>query len=487
MLYVLDLSYPNAERMADVIDLVRRQIDLVDSGGWVEGRGWDEGKLEELRYIYAADLDSISPDNPVWLSHTMGHYGVANSLALEMAGITADTPDPPGGTIDRFPDGTPTGVLKESAQWAVEELLPETTPEQIQAGMRALAEAFNREGMTGVKDPGIGQKLWEAYQDVLEDGNLTVRVFALWGTPETVEEARAHAESIASFTKPYESTGDDRVIAGGVKLYADGSGGARTAWLYDDWSESYTGVNEGNRGYPAIDAEILREQIGIYHDAGIHMSVHSIGDRAIDWVMDSYQMAMEANPISGLRHGIIHSNIPTDRALDAMAGLQRDYDAAYPEPSATFMWWIGDTYAGNFGRDRALRLNPFRTFLDKGIRWANGSDYSVTPFAARYGLWASLARKTLLGVYGDQPYGADEAVDIRTALRSHTIWAANQMFLEDKVGSIEVGKYADIAVWDRDLYTVPVDSLQNLTALMTVFNGRIVYRSPDAPADWPNE
>jgi predicted amidohydrolase YtcJ len=353
--------------------------------------------------------------------------------------------------------------------------------------MRALAEAFNREGMTGVKDPGIGQKLWEAYQDVLEDGNLTVRVFALWGTPETVEEARAHAESIASFTKPYESTGDDRVIAGGVKLYADGSGGARTAWLYDDWSESYTGVNEGNRGYPAIDAEILREQIGIYHDAGIHMSVHSIGDRAIDWVMDSYQMAMEANPISGLRHGIIHSNIPTDRALDAMAGLQRDYDAAYPEPSATFMWWIGDTYAGNFGRDRALRLNPFRTFLDKGIRWANGSDYSVTPFAARYGLWASLARKTLLGVYGDQPYGADEAVDIRTALRSHTIWAAHQMFLEDKVGSIEVGKYADIAVWDRDLYTVPVDSLQNLTALMTVFNGRIVYRSPDAPADWPNE
>lgn len=485
MLYGLDLSYPNVERMADVVDLVREQIGGLEDGDWVRGRGWDEGKLEELRYIYAADLDSISTDNPVWLTHTMGHYGVANSVALELAGITAETPDPPNGTIDRFPDGRPTGVLKESAQGLVRRLIPRATPEQVREGMRALADAFNREGMTGVKDPGISPRTWEAYRDVLESGDLSVRVFALWSTPNTVEEARAHADSIARFTKPYESTGDDRLISGGVKLYIDGSGGARTAWLYDDWSESYTGVNTGNRGYPAIDPDILREQIRNYHNAGIHMSVHSIGDRGIDWVMDSYRMAMEANPITGLRHGIIHSNIPTDRALELMADMQRDYDAAYPEPSATFMWWIGDTYAGNFGPDRALRLNPFRTFLDRDIRWADGSDYSVTPFAGSKGLWASVARQTLLGVYGEQPFGTDEAVDIRTALKSHTIWGARQMFLEDKIGSIEVGKYADIAVWDRDLYTVPVDSLEDLTALMTVFNGEVVYRSRDAPGDWP--
>ena len=207
------------------------------------------------------------------------------------------------------------------------------------------------------------------------------------------------------------------------------------------------------------------------------MSIHSIGDRAIDWVMDSYVAALENNPSRGLRHGIIHANIPTDRAIDLMAELEEKYDVAYPEPSATFTWWIGDTYAGNFGPERALRLNPFQTFLSKGIPWANGSDFSVTPFPARYGIWASMARETLLGVYGSNPYGMDEAVGVREALRSHTMWGARQMFLEDKIGSIEVGKYADIAVWDKDLYTVAPEAIKDLDCQMTLFEGEIVYRS----------
>jgi predicted amidohydrolase YtcJ len=164
-----------------------------------------------------------------------------------------------------------------------------------------------------------------------------------------------------------------------------------------------------------------------------------------------------------------------------MAELQRTYDAAYPEPSGTFMWWIGDTYAGNFGPERARRLNPFRTYREKGIRWAQGSDYYVTPFAARYGLWASMERETLLGVYGPHPFGIDESIDIATALRSYTIWSARQMFLEEKIGSIEVGKYADLAVWDKNLYEIPADEIKDVRCQMTLFNGRVVYRNPEAP------
>jgi len=476
-LYRLDLSYPNVENIGDVQRLVAEQAERVGEGEWVRGGGWDEGKLDELRYIQTSDLDAVAAEHPVWLSHTMGHYGVANSLALEMAGITADTPDPPGGTIDRDADGNPTGVLKESAQGLVSRLIPGLGPDQQREGIRSLADAFNAECMTGGKDPGIGPGTWDAYRDVLADGDLSVRIFALWrGRDGTIDEVRAYADSLATFTRPYESTGDDRLISGGVKLYIDGSGGARTAWLYEDWNREHTHTDTGNRGYPTMDPDELRRRFQAYHDAGLHVSIHSIGDRGIDWTVDSFVEALAATPTRGLRHGIIHSNIPTDRALDLMAGLQRDWEAAYPEPSPSFTWWIGDTYAGNFGPGRALRLNPFRSYQERGMIWASGSDYFVTPFPARYGVWASVARQPLLGVYGSQPYGTAESVDAETALRSFTTWAAHQMFLEDEVGTIEPGRYADLAVWDRNPLTVPTDDLRDMTCEMTVFNGEVVYR-----------
>jgi predicted amidohydrolase YtcJ len=479
LLYLLDLKYPVVESIADVTRLVRDQAKELPAGDWVYGQGWDEGKLKEQRYIYASDLDPVSPDHPVWLSHTMLHYGVANSVALELAGITKETSDPPGGTIDRMPDGTPTGVLKENAQALVMDLIPEKTPDQWRRGIRRMVKEFHRVGMTGFKEPGIDRAAWEVYQRVLADGDLEARAFVLWGdysnAPKTLAEAEAFAESISGFTKPYESRNSDVLISGGVKMFMDGSGGARTAWVYDEWNKNRDEIDEGNRGFPMLDPEILREQIRVYHDAGLHVSVHAVGDRAIDCVVDSYALALENNPTRGLRHGIIHANIPSDHALDRIAFLQKEYDSAYPESSATFVWSLGDTYAGNFGRERALRLNPFKTYSNRGIRWADGSDHPVMPFAARYGLWASMKRETLLGVHGDHPFGLEEAVDIRTTLRSRTIWAARQMFLEDVIGSIEVGKYADLAVWDKNLYAGPIDAIKDIECQMTFFAGEPVF------------
>ncbi|HET7294873.1 MAG TPA: amidohydrolase [Vicinamibacteria bacterium] len=477
-LFVLDLSYPRVRSVADVVALVKAERSR--PGEWIQGRGWDEGKLAERRYIRAADLDAVAPDRPVWLSHTMGHYGVANSVALERAGITAATPDPPGGTIDRDADGRPTGVLKESAQALVERLIPPASPEQRREAIRQLAREFNEEGMTGLKEPGIGPETWQAYQETLAEGALTVRVFALWHGGESAEETRQVIERIGPFTKPYRSVGDAHLVSGGVKLYMDGSGGARTAWMYDEWNKNGDQVDAGNRGYPTADPELRRSQIRAYHGAGIHVSTHAIGDRAIDWVVDSYALALAGDPRAGLRHGIIHANIPTDRALDRMAELQRRFDAGYPEPSATFTWWIGDTYAGNFGPVRSRRLNPFRSYLERGMLWAAGSDFNVTPFPARYGLFAAMARETLLGVYGRNPYGMEQSVDLRSALRSHTIWAARQMFLERRIGSIEVGKEADIAVWDTDLYAATPEQVRDMTCVMTLFQGRVVHRAPES-------
>ncbi|MEI6739044.1 MAG: amidohydrolase [Gemmatimonadaceae bacterium] len=477
-LFVVDLSYPAVKSMADVATAIREKAATLPAGSWIQGRGWDEGKLAERRLITAKDLDAASPNHPVYLTQTTGHYGVANSVALRLAGITKDTKDPPAGTIDHAPDGTPTGVLKEGAQGLVRRLIPPRTTAETEQGIRGMVQAFNAEGMTGLKDPGIPASTWALYRKVLADSALSVRVFALWQGGRTVEGAKRLIAERAATTRPYESTGDDRLIAGGVKLYIDGSGGARTAWMYQPWNKDFKDLDADNLGYPASNPDTVRMLIRMFHDAGMHVSVHSIGDHGIDWVVDSYDQAMRENPKRGLRHGIIHANLPSDHAIDVMARLQKTMDAGYPEPSASFAWWLGDTYAGNFGPARSLRLNPFRTFRAKGMIWANGSDYGVTPFPARYGIWSAVARETLLGTYGPTPFGTTESVDAMTALKAVTIWAARQMFLEKKIGSIEPGKYADLAIWDRDVTRVPTAEIKDAKCLLTLFNGRVVYRAP---------
>ncbi|MGH9887299.1 MAG: amidohydrolase, partial [bacterium] len=230
-LFVLDLSYPSVKSIVDVQAVIRTQVAKVPAGAWIEGRGWDEGKFAERRLLSAKDLDAAAPNNPVYLTNTTGHYGVANSAALRMANVTKDTRDPPSGTIDRLPDGSPTGVMKEAAQGLVRRLVPGRTREQTEAGMRDLAKAFNAECMTGLKDPGISAGTWDSYHRVLAESALTVRVFALWRGGSSVAGGQRLIAERAATTRPYETTGDDRVISGGVKLYIDGSGGARTAWL----------------------------------------------------------------------------------------------------------------------------------------------------------------------------------------------------------------------------------------------------------------
>jgi predicted amidohydrolase YtcJ len=479
-LYTVDLS--DAASVKDVLERVRAQVARSKPGEWVRGRGWDEGKLAERRYIYAADLDAVAPDNPVWLTHTTGHYGVGNSLALRMAEVTSTTKDPAAGTIDRDAQGKPTGVMKEAATGLVTRIVPRLTRDQEKTGILKIVEDFNREGMTGAKDPGIGPEKWELYQELVKEGRLNVRVFALWSGPRSADGTAALLGRLAKLPKPPASFGEDRLLSGGVKLFMDGSGGARTAWMHQDWNKNFTGTDTGNAGYPTTPPDDYRRIVAELHNAGIHVSTHAIGDRAIDWVVDTYDRVLAARPTRGLRHGIIHGNTPTDDAIDTMARLQRDYDAGYPEAQSTFLWWIGDNYAGNLGPERGLRLKPFRTFVRKGVKWGGGSDYSVTPFPARYGLWASVARKTLNGTYGATPFGVAEAIDVKTALRSYTIWAAHQMFLDHRIGSIETGKAADIAVWDRDLYTVPAESLKDLRCEMTLIGGKVVYRAGAAAA-----
>ena len=473
-LYEINLS--NVKNISEVQDLVRKRVSESKPGTWILGSGWDEGKLKEQRPITLADLDPVSPQNPVWLTHTTGHYAVVNSKALQLAKITGETKNPEGGIIVRDTNGQPNGVLKEDpAMKLVGDLIPPYTHEQQRAGILKMMADFNAEGMTAAKDPGITPERWQLYRELLNENKFTVRIFALMLGGTTLDSARDALKHLESLPRPPQSFDDGMLFAGGVKFFMDGSGIGRTAWVYDPWHVKSTEVDGNNTGYPAIDPATYQQMVKLLHNAGIHVSTHAVGDRAIDWVVDAYAAALQEKPTKGLRHGIIHDNIPTEHAIATMAKMEKEYDAGYPEAQAPFLWWIGDSYAGTFGPKRALRLMPFKTYTQRGIQWAGGSDYSVTPFPARYGLWASVQRKTLNGIYGLQPFGTAESVDIHVALKSYTIWAAHQLFLENRVGSIEVGKDADIAVWDRDLYAVPADELKEMKCVLTLLKGRQVY------------
>ncbi len=479
-IYDLDLS--NIKSVAEAVELVRQKVAHTPPNVWIQGAGWDESKLTELRYIYASDLDKVSLVNPVWLAHTTGHYGVANSQALRLAKVTAGTKNPPAGIIDRDSQGRPTGVLKEDpAMNLVVNLIPPHSHDQQRNGLQKMMADFNKEGMTAAKDPGILPERWDIYRELLKENKSTVRIFALFLGGTTMDSARATLSRLQQQPKPPQSFGDGMLLSGGVKIFMDGSGGGRTAWVYEPWHKKSTEIDTGNTGYPALDPATYQQMVKLFHDAGFHVSTHAVGDRAIDWVVDTYATVLKEKPTNGLRHGVIHCNIPTDHAIATMAALQKKFDAGYPETQAPFLWWIGDTYAGTFGAQRDSRLMPYKTYVEKGIVWAGGSDYPVTPFPARYGLWSSVVRKTLNGVYGSQPFGTAESVDIHVALKSYTIWAAHQLFLEDRVGSLEPGKDADIAVWDRDLYSIPSDDLKNLKCELTLLRGKVVYHDAHSP------
>ncbi len=477
---LFDIDLVKTTSVAAIVALVKARVATTPKGKWVTGAGWDEGKFApdasgSAAYPTAADLDAVSPDNPVWLEHTTGHYGVANSAALALAGVTATTPDPTAGTIEHLADGRPAGVMKETAQGLVRSRIPALSVAQRRAGLQHAFAALNAEGMTGFKDPSLDDEDWAAYRSLAAARAIPANACVLFYGGVTMASARKGLAAAQAAQKELAALPGTPLRVCGIKLFMDGSGAAPTAWMYDEWNKARTGTATGNRGYPQIDPAMYRQQVNMIVGAGMGVGSHAIGDRAIDYVVDTYDAALKATGKKGLRLSIIHANTPTDHAIDVMARLQKDYDSAYPESQAGFAWWIGDIYAANLGEARSQRLNPFKTYLAKGVIWGGGSDAPVTPFPARYGLWASTARETARGSFGATPFGTAEAVDIHTALRSYTAWAARQIDAETRTGTLEPGKSADIAIWDRDPYAVTTAAIKDMACDMTLFQGKVVF------------
>ncbi len=467
--------------VAALLAQVKAKAELTPPGGWIEGFGWNEGVLAEHRGPTIAELDEVSGGHPVLLENITHHYAIVDSAALALAHINATTQDPAGGTIVHDAAGQPNGLLKEMAATSlVSRLIPAITREQLKTTLRTLIGQMHAEGMTGFKDPFIEAETWDAYLDLARTEGLNSHACTLifagatLGSAKTalalIQKARADVKSL-----PGGDDGRDLGVCG-AKILLDGSAMAHTAWRNEDYPIDPHRPMPPGRGFPTVQPDAYRQMVFLFNKAGVPVGTHAIGDRAIDLAVDAYAAALADTPSIGLRHSIIHAHEPTEHALTGMADLQKRYDAGIPEVQAGFLWWIGNPLLTAFGPEQSQHLKPLATYRKRHILFAGGSDFGVTPLPARYGLWASVAREPLHPVPGNpHPFGTEESIDIHTALRSYTMWAARQLFIEQQTGSIEVGKWADLAVWDRNPYAVPTAEIKDMRCLTTFYKGKVVF------------
>lgn len=453
--------------IGDILDKVAERAAAQPPGTWIEGYGYDHTTLEEKRHLTRWDLDTVTPDHPVHFWHISGHFTAVNSKALEIAGITADTPDPDGGVIYRDENGEPNGLLGETGiQVPVLHLIPPKPVEERARGLKLVNDEYVKAGVTSVHDANLGvfgglDEL-EAHRHARDVGDLRVRVYALlwFDMLEGLLAAGVPLGDVGIRT----GSGDEWFRLGGVKIWADGSGPGRTAAL----AEPYLGepVTRGalNHSQERLDALVAR-----YHDAGFQLAIHANGERGIDAVISAYEAAQAANPRPDARHRIEHLSLPTDDHLDRMAaaGILTTFY------SAQIYGW-GDRHRDlNLGRERASRLFPARSAADRGIVFGGHCDSPVIPPLPLMAICAAVTRETT----GGDVLGADQRLTVDEALQSWTLGGAYIAFEEHTKGSIETGKLADFVALSGDPRDVEPSAIRDLEVEMTMIGGEIVYQA----------
>ena len=432
---------------------------------WILGGGWSMAVFGPGGSPSRTILDELVPDRPVYLSSADGHTGWANSAALDIAGITRDTPDPVDGRIDRDPDtGELVGSLQEGAMSLVTDHIPQTTLEERIAGMRYARNMLHRYGITSITDASVRPDGLEVYAAMDQRGELNLRVVAsLWW-----DRARDE-EQIPELIAQREKYTKGHVRATTVKIMQDGV------------LENYTGamlepylLGGGTRGIPMVEPEFLKKAVTLLDAAGFQVHFHAIGDAAIRQSLDAVEEAMLENGALGNRHHISHLQVihPDDIArfaeLDVVANFQPLW-AAYDD-------YIKELNVPAIGEERTSWMYPIQSVKDAGGMVAFGSDWSVSTANPFYQMETAITRMDS-NDYSIDPFIPDEAIDIETAIDAFTINAAFVNKHEGDTGSIEPGKYADLIVLDQNLIDIESIAISDTLVLLTLLEGNAVYGS----------
>lgn len=450
----ISLAAPHVSSIDDIKERIAERAESTSAGNWIIGQGYDQASLDEQRHPTRQDLDAAAPDHPVFLWRSCHHIAVANSRALAIAGITADTVDPADGAIDRDEHGEPTGVLRESIATAVGGMQPEPTGDELAEALRQGGLEFRRHGFTSATEAGIRSSAQlRAYQQLWRHGELPLRSYLMMILDETLDEL----VSLGIQT----GFGDDWLTIGPAKLFADGSIGGRTARM----RRAYEGEPD-NFGIWMISPGEIEERVIRAHNAGFQIGIHAIGDAAIVAVLDAYEAAQARNPRLDTRHRIEHCSILDEQILNRIGDL-----GAIPIPGTTFLHYMRPVYLQNLGAERVRYSYAMKSFAERGIVAAASSDAPVVPVNPLLGIQTMVTRKDRLG---DEIF-PEEAVPVEEALRAYTWAPALASFSETRKGALAPGFLADMTVFDSDLRTVDPDTLSAREVDYTVVDGRVVH------------
>lgn len=455
----MNLNLQGANSLKEMLTQVEIYANKLEQGKWVVGRGWIEKKWPEGRFPTIQELDMISPDKPMALERADGHAIIVNSLALEMANITGETPDPVGGKIDKDVNGKPNGVLIDKASLLVESIIPKRTREDEKQALRLGLDRTAMMGWTQLQDAGSPLSDYEILKEIKEEEGLPVRIHMYI----------SDGEDALKFinTGPYFDE-DHYLISRGVKLYADGAIGSRGAAFfekYDDYETKGLVIFQKEETMPKLIKSLVN---------GIQIQTHAIGDLAnsitLDWYEEAFNsVKLENRLIENPRWRIEHAQniLPEDQIrysdLDVIASMQ---------PSHA----IGDLHFAHkrLGEQRLDNAYTWRNLIDLGVTIAGGSDAPVEIGDPRIEFKAAVSRKDLDGFYKDY-WNIEQSVSREEALYMFTKWASYSVFEEDIKGTIEVGKLADFTVFSKDLMTIPEDEIMSSEVVMTIVGGEIKF------------
>ena len=446
-----------APTLADLLNRVADRAAAAPPGEWIVANGYDQFRLDVRRHPLRRELDAAAPANPVFVWRTCGHVGVANSMALDALGLTAETPDPPGGAIGRAA-GELTGLLSERAAFQLNTALPTPDRATMIEAIAAAGRLFLSQGITSVMDAAVGSVAGlaelRAWSEARRNGRLPVRAtLCLFGDPGGVVESAAKHGLVTGI-------GDEWLKIGPVKLFLDGSAGAGTAAVVEPY-------RDGGRGILCYEDRAVDERVAWLHGAGYQIAVHAIGDRAIAQVIGAVEAAQRRAPGRDRRHRIEHCGLADAEQIARMARLGMTV-ASQP----VFMRDFAELYADTLGAARTSAAYPMRAWLQAGLRPAASSDANVCDSDPLPGLHAMMTRASAAGTV----FGEAQRLSPQEALQAYTEFAAYGQFSEREKGTLEPGMLADIVVLSRNPFAVPPDAiLEDTCCELTIVEGSIAF------------
>ncbi len=442
----------------EVIARVAERAKTARPGEWIRGRGWDQNDWADTRFPTHQALSRAVPNNPVYLTRVDGHAALVNAKALELAQVTAATPDPTGGRFIRDSAGNPTGVLVDGAQGVVGRVIPAASRTELrEQTLAAIAEA-NRWGLTGIHDAGVDAEGIAVYEDLAREGKYDLRNYVM---------IRSNDSTLDAFMKRGRQIGlyDGRLWIRSIKLVADGALGSRGAALLEPYSD-----DPGNTGLITTTPERIKSVAVRALKAGFQVNVHAIGDRANRIVLDQFEAAFKEVPVADHRFRIEHAqilryqDIPRFAELDVIPSMQGSHQTSD-------MYWVPN----RLGWARSQGAYPWRSLLNSGVVIPNGSDFPVEAVNPLISFHSFFTRQDA----DNFPPGGwfpEQRTTRQEALWSITLWPAYAAFMENESGTLTAGKYADFVVLDQDIMTVAPEEVLKTGVVMTVLGGRVVYR-----------